>query len=130
MKINNQTQLQSDLNCIQAAINKTEDALAIAIDLLNQTHKEFWAFPDDRLEAVLQQLHDDNSLNDLFVNHSGYAVDLNSLAENHTDIVKRAKVGANREFTISDDIVSLTPEPVDPLPPEPTGSPDIDSPDV
>ena len=130
MKINNQTQLQSDLNCIQAAINKTEDALAIAIDLLNQTHKEFWAFPDDRLEAVLQQLHDDNSLTDLFVNHSGYAVDLNSLAENHTDIVKRAKVGANREFTISDDIVSLTPEPVDPLPPEPTGSPDIDSPDV
>ena len=130
MKINNQTQLQSDLNCIQAAINKTEDALAIAIDLLNQTHKEFWAFPDDRLEAVLQQLHDDNSLNDLFVNHSGYAVDLNSLAENHTDIVKRARVGANRDFTISDDIVSLTPEPVDPLPPEPTGSPDIDSPDV
>ena len=130
MKINNQTQLQSDLNCIQAAINKTEDALAIAIDLLNQTHEEFWAFPDDRLEAVLQQLHDDDSLTDLFVNHSGYAVDLNSLAENHTDIVKRAKVGANREFTISDDIVTLTPEPVDPLPPEPTGSPDIDSPDV
>ena len=125
MKINNQTQLQSDLNCIQAAINKTEDALAIAIDLLNQTHEEFWAFPDDRLEAVLQQLHDDDSLTDLFVNHSGYAVDLNSLAENHTDIVKRAKVGANREFTISDDIVTLTPEPVDPLPPEPTDSPDV-----
>ena len=130
MKINNQTQLQLDLNCIQAAINKTEDSLAIAIDLLNEAHKEFWAFPDDRLEAVLQQLHDDNSLNDLFVNHSGYAVDLNSLAENHTDIVKRAKVGANREFTISNDIVTLTPEPVHPLPPEPTGSPDIDSPDV
>tara|TARA_R100000654_G_scaffold75177_1_gene111789 strand:+ start:1876 stop:2268 length:393 start_codon:yes stop_codon:yes gene_type:complete len=130
MKINNQTQLQSDLNRIQTAINKTEDAVAIAIDLLNQAHKEFWAFPDDRLEAILQQLHNDNSLNDLFTNHSDYAVDLNSLAENHTNIVKRAIVGANREFTISDDIVTLTPESVDPLPEEPTDSPDIDSPDV
>ena len=130
MNINNKTQLQSDLNCIQAGIDKSEEAVGIAIDLLNQAHKEFWAFPDDRLEAVLQQLHNDNSLNDLFTNHSGYAVDLNSLAENHTDIVKRAKVGANREFTISDDIVTLPPEPVDPLPPEPTGSPDIDSSEV
>lgn len=130
MNINNKTQLQSDLNRIQAGIDKSEEVVGVAIDRLNQAHKEFWSFPDDRLEAVLQQLHDDNSLNDLFANHSGYAVDLNSLAENHTDIVKRARVGANREFTISDDIVTLTPEPVDPLPPEPTGSPDIDSPDV
>lgn len=130
MKINNQTQLQTDLNSIQVGINKSEEAVEIAIDRLNQAHKEFWAFPDDRLEAVLQQLHNDNSLNDLFTNHNDYAADLNSLAEKHTDIVKRARAVANREFTISNDVVKLTPEPVDPLPPEPTGSPDIDSQDV
>jgi len=130
MKINNQTQLQTDLNSIQVGINKSEEAVEIAIDRLNQAHKEFWAFPDDRLEAVLQQLHNDNSLNDLFANHNDYAADLNSLAEKHTDIVKRARAVANREFTISNDIVKLTPEPVDPLPSEPTGSPDIDSQDV
>jgi len=130
MNINNKTQLQSDLNCIQAGIDKSEEAVEIAIDRLNQAHKEFWAFPDDRLEAVLQQLHNDNSLNDLFANHNDYAADLNSLAEKHTNIVKRARAVANREFTISNDVVKLTPEPVDPLPPEPTGSPDIDSQDV
>jgi len=130
MNINNKTQLQSDLNSIQAGIDKSEEAVGIAIDRLNQAHKEFWAFPDDRLEAVLQQLHNDNSLNDLFANHNDYAADLNSLAEKHTNIVKRARAVANREFTISNDVVKLTPEPVDPLPPEPTGSPDIDSQDV
>lgn len=130
MNINNKTQLQSDLNRIQAGIDKSEEAVEIAIDRLNQAHKEFWAFPDDRLEAVLQQLHNDNSLNDLFANHNDYAADLNSLAEKHTNIVKRARAVANREFTISNDVVKLTPEPVDPLPPEPTGSPDIDSQDV
>jgi len=130
MNINNKTQLQSDLNCIQAGIDKSEEAVEIAIDRLNQAHKEFWAFPDDRLEAVLQQLHNDNSLNDLFANHNDYAADLNSLAEKHTNIVKRARAVANREFTISNDVVKLTPEPVDPLPPEPTSSPDIDSQDV
>jgi len=125
MNINNQTQLQQDLESIQNKIDHSEDAIGIAIDRLNDARKFFWALPDERLSGVLQHLHDSDELNDLFVAHSGYAVDLNSLAENHTDIVKRAAIGRSRDYTITDGVVELadlvTGEPFDPI----TGSPEV-----
>ena len=125
MNINNKTQLQQDLESIQNKIDSSEDAIAIAIDRLNDARKYFWSLPDERLSGVLQHLHDSDELNNLFISHSGYAVDLNSLAENHTDIVKRAAIGRSRDYTITDGVVELadpvTGEPFDPI----TGSPEV-----
>jgi hypothetical protein len=73
MNINNKSQLQQDLESIQNKIDLSEDAIAIAIDRLNEARKYFWSLPDDRLSEVLRQLDDDNKLNDLFIAHSGYA---------------------------------------------------------
>jgi len=113
MNINNKTQLQQDLESIQNKIDSSEDAIAIAIDRLNDARKYFWGLPDDRLSGVLQHLHDSDELNNLFISHSGYAVDLNSLAENHTDIVKRAAIGRSRDYTITDGVVELEALPED-----------------
>ena len=125
MNINNKTQLQQDLESIQNKIDSSEDAIAIAIDRLNDARKYFWSLPDDRLSGVLQHLHDNNELNDLFISHSGYAVDLNSLAETHTEITKRAAVGRSRDYTITDGVIELADpvveEPSDPI----TGSPEV-----
>ena len=125
MNINTKTQLQKDLESIQGKIDFSEEAIAIAIDRLNDARKYFWGLPDDRLSGVLQHLHDSDELNNLFISHSGYAVDLNSLAENHTDIVKRAAIGRSRDYTITDGVVELADpvveEPSDPI----TGSPEV-----
>jgi len=125
MNINNKTQLQQDLESIQNKIDHSEDAIGIAIDRLNDARKFFWALPDERLSGVLQHLHDSDELNDLFVAHSGYAVDLNSMAEDHTEIAKRAAIGRSRDYTITDGVVELadlvTGEPFDPI----TGSPEV-----
>lgn len=125
MNINNKTQLQQDLESIQNKIDYSEDAIGIAIDRLNDARKYFWALPDERLSGVLQHLHDSDELNDLFIAHSGYAVDLNSIAEDHTEIVKRAAIGRSRDYTITDGEVELADpvveEPSDPI----TGSPEV-----
>jgi len=113
MNINNKTQLQQDLESIQNKIDASEDAIAIAIDRLNDARKYFWGLPDERLSGVLQHLNDSDELNSLFISHSGYAVDLNSLAENHTDIVKRAAIGRSRDYTITDGVVELEALPED-----------------
>ena len=113
MNINNKTQLQQDLESIQNKIDASEDAIAIAIDRLNDARKYFWGLPDERLSGVLQHLNDSDELNSLFISHSGYAVDLNSLAENHTDIVKRAAIGRSRDYTITDGVVELEVLPED-----------------
>ena len=125
MNISTKTQLQQDLESIQNKIDASEDAIAIAIDRLNDARKYFWGLPDERLSGVLQHLNDSDELNNLFISHSGYAVDLNSLAENHTDIVKRAAIGRSRDYTITDGVVELADpvveEPSDPI----TGSPEV-----
>ena len=125
MNINNKSQLEQDLESIQNKIDLSEDAIAIAIDRLNEARKYFWSLPDDRLSEVLRQLDDDNKLNDLFIAHSGYAASLNSLAENHTEIVKRAMIGSDRDYTITDGVVELanpvTEEPFDSI----TDSPEV-----
>ena len=113
MNISTKTQLQQDLESIQNKIDSSEDAIAIAIDRLNDARKYFWGLPDERLSGVLQHLNDSDELNPLFISHSGYAVDLNSLAENHTDIVKRAAIGRSRDYTITDGVVELEVLPED-----------------
>ena len=125
MNINNKTQLQQDLESIQNKIDSSEDAIGIAIDRLNDARKHFWSLPDDRLSGVLQYLHDNNKLDDLFISHRGYAVDLNSLAENHTEFTKRAAIGGSRDYTITDGVIELADpvveEPSDPI----TESPEV-----
>lgn len=110
MNINTKTQLQKDLESIQGKIDFSEEAIGLAIDRLNDAHQHFWDLPNDRLSGVLQHLYDNNELDSLFATHSGYAVDLNTLASNYTEITKQALVGKSRDFSITDGVVELVIE--------------------
>lgn len=118
MDIVTKTQLQQDLEKIQLDAVQSEEAIENAISKLNDTHRNFWNLPDDRLESVLQHMVDENLLDSVFMAHLNSATDLNKLATD-LDLSKRAIVGPAREFTVTDGIVTLTPIPVTILDSEP-----------
>ena len=116
MDIVNKTQLQQDLEQIQLDAVRSEEAIETAISKLNDTHRNFWNLPDDRLQAVLQHMVDGGILDAMFTAHLNTATALNALASD-LDLNKRAIVGASREFTVVDGSVTLTPLPEgDPIP--------------
>lgn len=110
MDIVTKTQLQQDLEQIQLDAVQSEQAIENAISRLNDTHRNFWNLPDDRLESVLQHMVDADMLDSVFMTHLNSATDLNKLATD-LELSKRAIIGPSREFTVTDGIVTLTPIP-------------------
>jgi hypothetical protein len=109
MNLNVKTQLQKDIEDLQAGIDRSTELVDQTVDSLNTTHRNLWNLDDDRLQALLQHLSDEGQLEDLLNTHASAAEDLNFLAE-HAGVNKIAIIGRGREFTIADDgTVTLEP---------------------
>ena len=96
-------------------------------ECLNRAHQDFWAKPDNELQAFLQALLEAGQLQDLFQDHEFYAASTNAMLTRYGSAPICA-TGALRAFTIEDGVVVLTPIPLpepEPQPePEPTPEPE------
>ncbi len=93
-------------------------------ECLNRAHRDFWAKPDDELQAFLQALLDDGKLQELFDDHEAYAAATNQMLTRYGSAPICAS-RALRAFTIENGTVVLTQIPLpEPEPqPEPTPEP-------
>jgi len=112
MNIVNKTQLEMDLDSIQKQTTRTARRITTAARALNASHSVLWGLPDDRLQAVLQELVDTGQIQSVFDAHLLAANSLNAVLETMgTPNIKCAAV-AGREFTISEGgIVEVVPIP-------------------
>lgn len=108
MNILTKTQIDLDIQAIEAATNSFANAIDSAIVTLNIAYDALWKLPDDRLTAVLQKLWDSGKLIELFTNHNFSAVNLNEIKDKAHSFGTRAIAVAGREFTIDQNgIVTL-----------------------
>jgi predicted regulator of amino acid metabolism with ACT domain len=105
--ITNKTQTERDIDQIEKLADNTIRAINSAIYSLNNAHQVFWGLPDDRLNAVLQKLYDDNQLIPLFANHEYGAKSLNEIKRRLNSEGVTAIATAGREFEIVDGVVAL-----------------------
>lgn len=109
--ITNLTQVQKDLQSLESAVNNTTLALAAAGIALNISHKALWSLPEDRLTAVLQELHDRGELQNVFNLHYTAATGINGLLNAVGHDGNRCIDQVGRTFTITNDVVTLDPLP-------------------
>jgi hypothetical protein len=91
-------------------------------ECLNRAHRDFWAKPDEELQAFLQALLEAGQLQDLFQDHEAYASSTNAMLTRYGSAPICA-TGALRAFTIEDGVVVLTPIPEPEPEPEPQPEP-------
>jgi hypothetical protein len=97
-------------------------------ECLNRAHRDFWAKPDEDLQAFLQALLEAGQLQELFDDHEAYASSTNAMLTRYNS-APICKTGALRQFTIENGAIVLTPIPetVSPEPfiePEPVIEPE------
>lgn len=107
MQLTQKTQVDIDISNIEASINTFTNAINAAIITLNNTYHTLWNLPDERLTNVLQKLHDNNELFQLFTKHNTSASSLNQIKQLSNSGGVRAIDVAGREFEIVDGVVSL-----------------------
>lgn len=117
MNIFNKTQLEQDLDAIQAATDKTILVLSAASDSLNQTYKTFWNLPDDRLLAVLNYLGTEK-VTEVFTEHNNTANALIASQEGQgvqaiNTPAKQLNVVDGQFVIVYPTVEEPTPEPID-----------------
>jgi hypothetical protein len=115
MKIINQTQTDRDIASIQDGIDRSLRAVVSAKDELNNLFSTQWNLPDDRLISVLQALHDNNRLEEVFEKHYIAATAINTILDSIEYQEEKAIDKAGREFVIDDGKVSLIAKVAAPL---------------
>lgn len=108
MNLKEKTQLDIDIENIEQYADTFLRSIRSAVFSLNEAYTQVWSLPDDRLQKVLQYLHDNNKLQTLLEDHYYAAISLN-------DIMKRGNIEDSiaysikgREFTIINNIVYIS----------------------
>jgi len=118
------TTTQKQIHAVEQHGDTCLASLISFAECLNRAHRDFWAKPDDELQAFLQALLEAGQLQELFDDHEAYAASTNAMLTRYGSAPICA-TGALRAFTIEDGVVVLTPIPlpepiVEPIPePEP-----------
>ena len=109
MKLSNKSQLDNDIEMLEASASQSLSIIVAAAITLNNSYRSSWNLPDNRLEPLLQRLLDDNKLEEVFTKHHIAATALNTILEAEESTSQRAIAVAGREFTITNGIVKLIP---------------------
>ena len=127
------TTTQKQIHAVEQHGDTCLASLISFAECLNRAHRDFWAKPDDELQAFLQALLEAGQLQELFDDHEAYAASTNAMLTRYGSAPICA-TGALRAFTIKDGVVVLTPIPepepiIEPAPEqepitEPTPEPD------
>ena len=106
--ITNKSQLQIDIDSIDKSAESAMLAFKSAAFTLNNSYDSLWNLPEDRLLAVLQTMHDDDTLTSVFAQHNTAAAYVNTIVG-----YEAAKIVAPREIIITDGVLSflIMPEP-------------------
>jgi hypothetical protein len=125
------TTTQKQIHAVEQHGDTCLASLISFAECLNRAHRDFWAKPDDELQAFLQALLEAGQLQELFDDHEAYAASTNAMLARYGSTPICA-TGALRQFTIENSVVVLTPLPlpepepiIEPAPePEPLPEPE------
>ena len=111
MNIQTKTQTQTDLDSLEQRVAKTVKALEFTASQLNLAYDAVWNLPDDRLQALLQELINTGKFEEIFTVHATAAVAINQLLVS-AGSQSIAKETAGREYEISEQgVVTIIPLP-------------------
>ena len=101
--VTNQSQLQQDINTIDKAAGTAILAFRSAAFALNHYYDALWNLLKPRLLGVLQTIHNDSTLTDVFLRHNSAAAAVNAILG-----LEAAKIAVPRVIVITDDVVSFS----------------------
>lgn len=107
------SQLNEDLRSLEQPLLLLDNCLSAAAIHLNAALDLFWAFPDDRIEAILNH-YGPQQVEAIFTAHAEKAAMVNALLESR-GLAPTARIGAPREIMFDQESGRLYLKPVIPI---------------
>lgn len=108
MNITDKTQTQTDLDNLEKRVQKATQALTYCASQLNNAYNSVWTLPDDRLQALLQEMVNTGKFESVFTVHQKAATYINELLSDAGESKITAKTEAGREYEIDQKTGTIT----------------------